>query len=230
MPGLLLKMNHNGPQGGEGARDPNRALVNGNHPNQSASGSSGAQPASASQMDQLPPEIQHIAAQYHPLSKLLSRTSQECFNKLQELLTTMAGMPVATQPSGPLTNGAGVHVATNGAGNTSQNNVAKKKHLMQFAEEQRAKFIKLLVISQWARRAPEIVKIIDLKAWADMQILELDTAVGDMGVMRLAMENARQPNPDIRTALEILSTGKASWMPDVSSVNAPRCGLSLTRT
>jgi mediator of RNA polymerase II transcription subunit 14 len=222
MPGILLKMNHNGPQGGEGTRDAtdrSRALVNGDRSvsnlNQPAASSGGVQLTSATQMDQLPPEIQHLAAQYHPLSTLLSRTSQECFNMLSEKLTAMADMPVAPQPSGPLTNGVGVHATTNGAGNTSKNNVEKKRLLMKFAEDQRAKFIKLLVISQWARRAPEIVKIIDLKAWADMQIAELDAVVSDIGVMRLAMGNARQPNPDIKTALEILSTGKASWMPDM---------------
>ncbi|KAF2176366.1 MED14-domain-containing protein [Zopfia rhizophila CBS 207.26] len=228
-------MNQNGAEGAMGAshsqnrkRSHDGKMVNGERNTPKVEGP--ADPHSANdmlpssvQMDQLPPEIQHITSEhYQPLSKLLTRISQECFNDLSELLTTMADMPVAQQPNGPLTNGVGGHTATNGAGkDASPNNVQKKLLLMKFAQDQRAKFIKLLVISEWAKKSPEVSKLIDLRAWMGEQISQMDAVVESMAHLRMALKNARQPNPDMKTALEILSSGKASWIPDLGFIEAP---------
>src|SRR4051794_7412637 len=103
MPGPLL-MDHpgNGFQDGTGAGAGGASRLNGNRSFQpSKPDTSNAltshnpvAPLSPSQMDQLPPEIPHVSAGYWSLSKLLARTSQECFNGLSELLSSMAEMPV----------------------------------------------------------------------------------------------------------------------------------------
>ncbi|OCL02626.1 MED14-domain-containing protein [Glonium stellatum] len=164
---------------------------------------------------ELPPEIRHITETYQPFSKLLTRVAQECFNSLSDLLTRMAEMPVSHQPGGLMTNGVNNHAMTNGAGNTSTNNVHKKIMMMRFADDQRTRFIKLLVLSQWGRQAEEVGKLIDVVAWTREQEECYDHAAYWLGDLKLQMAGAKISNPDIKTALEVLSTGKAPWMPDL---------------
>ncbi|KAF2129950.1 MED14-domain-containing protein [Dothidotthia symphoricarpi CBS 119687] len=160
----------------------------------------------------LPPEIAHVPVDlYHPLSTLLMRISQECYNDLSEVLQKMADMPLAQQLNGALTNGMG------------QQNVEANRHkkllLMRFAQENRAKFIKLLVLTEWGKKsAVDVAKLIDVFAWAVEQTTHMNNVDAQMEEIKKLSNHARQNNPDIRTALEILSTGKASWMPTLDYI------------
>ncbi len=167
----------------------------------------------------LPPEIQHITASFQPLSKLIERVTQECFNGLAEVINEMADMTPA-----PLVNGVSNGGLPNGTGDSTSADVAKKVRLMEFANRHRERFIKLLVLSQWSRQAEDVSKMIDLWNWYRMQIDYYDAAADWVGHLRLTTSQAKMPNPDIRTALEALSKGRVSWMPDVS-IECRKMGL-----
>lgn len=182
----------------------------------SANGMPAAGPAApagptADQMAQLPPEITHIGPEnYHPLSTLIQRVSQETYNELSEVLLQMRELK--PQSNGNLPNGLGMPTPQD-----QEINKQKKILLLRFAMDNRAKFIKLLVLTEWGKKASvDVSKLIDLFAWTNQQSWAQNQIDDKIEQMKLAMNQARQLNPDIRTALEILGTGKAEWIPDVS--------------
>ena len=163
-------------------------------------------------MGQLPPEIQHITEGYVPFSTLISRLVQETFNGLTDTINDMADIPV----SQPGQNGTLNHVNNqlNGSASTD-GNVQKKLRILNFANDKRAQFIKILILSRWARQADAISKVIDLNVWAGTRIGEYKNCVSWIGELKRMLIPLRDPNPDIKTALEVLSLGKASWLPDL---------------
>lgn len=160
-------------------------------------------------MSESPPEIERISANYMPLSRLFQRTAQDCFNDLNEMITALASLP-ATQP-------AGRNVLPNGADTASGLTVSSEKKLrwLYFANGNREKFIKLLVLLQWSRRVDEVSAIIDLVVWANNQVQFYDAACHFMGEIKKGLESAKVPSPDIETALEALTLGGSERMPDV---------------
>jgi mediator of RNA polymerase II transcription subunit 14 len=93
--------------------------------------------------------------------------------------------------------------------------VQKKMLWLAFAQEKQAQWIKAMVLTLWSRQAEQVSRAIDLKVWLDSQKWYSDTAFQELGEIKRSMEGAKLRNPDIATALEALTTGKASWMPDV---------------
>ncbi|SLM35989.1 Mediator complex, subunit Med14 [Lasallia pustulata] len=167
---------------------------------------------------QLPPEIEHITVGYQPLSKLITRLVQETFNGLTDVINELSEMQ-STQ----LNNHAGGshlnnHINGNGHSSTSQGSASKKLRLLDFAQDRRAQFIKTLVLSQWSRQAEAVGKVIDLKVWLDGQTRILDDATLWMGELKRILSSSKMPSPDLKTALEVLSTGKASWLPDLGYI------------
>lgn len=169
----------------------------------------------ANPFSQLPPEIEHITFGYLPLSKLITRLVQESFNDLTQVVNDMSAMQISQQPQQINANHLQNHVNGTIAGASSQANVQKKLRLLNFAQDRRAQFIKLLVLTQWSRQAADVSKAIDLKVWLDRQKGLYDDAGGWMGELKRNLGPAKMPNPDLKTSLEVLSTGKASWLPDV---------------
>ena len=172
-------------------------------------------------MGQLPPEIQHITEGYVPFSTLISRLVQETFNGLTDTINDMADIPVSHSGQ----NGTLNHVNNQLNGNASTDgNVQKKLRILNFANDKRAQFIKILILSRWARQADAISKVIDLNVWAGTRIGEYKNCVSWIGELKRMLIPLRDPNPDIKTALEVLSLGKASWLPDLGYL--PRETLS----
>jgi mediator of RNA polymerase II transcription subunit 14 len=237
MPGILT-MNHEpgattGPREGEIKKrtfegklvngDPHDALDTSTTNGGPSKGSSSALAVSAplvptpDQFAQLPPEIAHISRdQYHSLSTLLLRISQETYNDLSETLQSMAELPLVQQSNGIMPNGAMPH--RNGQENEDTNR-RKKLLLMKFAQDNRAKFIKLLVLTEWGKKAArDVSKLIDLFSWAREQKNYMDFVDAQIERIKLFSSAAGERNPDITTALEILSTGKAPWMPTLGYI------------
>ena len=159
---------------------------------------------------QLPPEIEHITYGYLPLSRLITRLAQDTFNGLGEVINELADMQTPQLHSTlPYANGAG-------ASQNSQISIQKKTRLWNFAQDRRAKFIKVLVLSQWSRQAEAVGKVIDLNVWMEDQKRLYDEATWWIGELKRLLGPVKMPSPDLKTALEVLSTGKASWLPDVS--------------
>jgi mediator of RNA polymerase II transcription subunit 14 len=160
---------------------------------------------------QLPPEIWNMVEGYESLGKLVGRVTQECFNDFSELVDKLASMTV-DNPSPHFANGDGVN------GSSSTLNMQKKLMLLNFANSNREKFIKLMVICQWSARVDQIKTLINLMLWSNDQTLAYEEAARQMGQLKIDLHPFKLPSPDIAHALEVLSTGRASWMPDVCAM------------
>ncbi|EFQ91560.1 hypothetical protein CFE70_009184 [Pyrenophora teres f. teres 0-1] len=163
-----------------------------------------------------PPEIEHVGdEQYNSLSALLLRISQESYNEMGAVLQKMADIPVGPTTNGSFANGL---IAANSQGNAEANK-RKKLLLLQFAQEQRAKFIKLLVLTEWGKKAAkDLTRLIDLFRWASEQAQHMEAADYKLDRIKVLSNNARENSPDIATALEVLSSGKAPWMPSLGYI------------
>lgn len=162
------------------------------------------------QISLLPPEIIHITQGYMSLKTLLARQSQKTHHNLLATINELAQMP------GPasLANGNSAHSTS--LDDNSSENINKKLRLLKFATDQHEAWTKTLVITGWSRRADDVSKIIDLKCHLDTQRQYYEEAIAHMSTLAKNLFHARLPNPDLKTAVEVLTTGKASWMPDVS--------------
>lgn len=167
------------------------------------------------QVGQLPPEIEHITFGYLPLSRIITRLAQDTFNSLNDVINDMADL-VVSQPSPNVpASYLNTHVNGNGVDDKLEANVRKKERLFDFAKDRRAQFIKILVLLDWSRQMDAISKVIDLKVWLDGQRKIYEDATLWMGELRRLLGPLRLSNPDLKTALAVLSLGKAPWLPDV---------------
>ncbi|KAL1962210.1 hypothetical protein VTN77DRAFT_9931 [Rasamsonia byssochlamydoides] len=167
--------------------------------------------ASAQEMRQPPPELPHITQGFFPYGQLVNRAVQQCWNDLSDLITELAEIQVSTQQQTPqlaLTNGKT-------SGNQSTENVQKKLRLLEFAQAKRAEFIKLLVLSQWSRQAADVSKLIDIQGFIRTRHMAYNAAIQRVADMKRDLVRAQVANPDLETALEVLSTGRVSSMPDL---------------
>lgn len=161
-------------------------------------------------LDSTPFDIPHITQGFFPFGTLVNRAVQQCWNDLSELVTELAAIQVPHEPSSaPVTNGKT-------PGNQSSENVHKKLRILDFAHAKRAEFIKLLVLSQWSRQASEVSRLIDIQGFIRTRHQAYSSAVQYVGEMKRDLVRAQVANPDLKTALEILSKGRIASLPDVS--------------
>lgn len=166
-----------------------------------------------SRMNDLPDEIVHITQGFIPLGALLTRLAQVSHNSLQETITELAKMPLPATVS----NGLSSHTQSND--DMTSENLRKKERLLNFAQDHHAKWVKALVITEWSRKTDKVSKLIDLKFHIDQQRMLFDVAVDSMVNIKRDLTYARMPSPDLKTALQTLSTGSAPWMPDVRIID-----------
>ncbi|CEL04364.1 hypothetical protein ASPCAL05494 [Aspergillus calidoustus] len=158
-----------------------------------------------------PPELEHITQGFFPFSKLVNRAVQQCWNDLSEMVAELAEIQISSQePINSL-------LSTSGKppGNQSPENVRKKLRALEFAQNKRGDFIKLLVLSQWSRQAADVSKLIDIQNFIRAQHQAYAGALQWMGDMKRDLVRAQVANPDLRTALEVLSKGEIVSMPDL---------------
>lgn len=152
------------------------------------------------------PPLIHITQGFFPYSQLVNRAVQQCYNDLCDVITELAD---ATQPQQPS--------PANGKPDPAV--IQKKIRLLEFAQIKRTEFIKLLVLSQWSRQAVDVSKLIDLQNFIRTRHLAYQTAVHRVADMKRDLVRAQVANPDLQTALEVLTTGRVSNMPEVSIDN-----------
>jgi len=165
-----------------------------------------SEPAPGHHLEQLPPEIAQVTSNYQPLSKLFERVAQECYTGLSETITSLREVRDHTHLNG----GPSINAAT-----ISPASAEKRVQWLNFADKQKDRFLKLWVMLQWSRHVGEISKTIDVFAWMNQQEAMFNNADDMMGRMKRELHPEKIPNPDIETALEILSNGQTSRMPDV---------------
>ncbi|KAE8447619.1 hypothetical protein EG329_010590 [Mollisiaceae sp. DMI_Dod_QoI] len=163
-------------------------------------------------MNQLPPEIAHITDGYMPLSLLLSRLVQQSHSGMLATVTEMAQMPL---PASVL-NGNASH--TSSTDDNSPENVAKKKRLLDFVTTTHEAWTKALVITGWSRKSEEVSKTIDIRNHTKTEEILYLESIDRLAVKRRELIPARLSNPDLRTAVPVLTTGKAHWMPDLGYI------------
>jgi mediator of RNA polymerase II transcription subunit 14 len=173
------------------------------------------EPARLNGFSQMPPEIQHITQGYLRLSRLIERSAQECWNGLADVVEKLSEIELPPQPQPPTASHGRIQPNGMTSGDQSRENLNKKDRLLSFAQDQRANFIKLLVLSQWGKNARDIQQVIDLHSWIVSQRIQYTTAADFVGFMKRDLGLAQIPNPDLRTALEVLSTQRVSSFPNL---------------
>ncbi|KAL2065137.1 hypothetical protein VTL71DRAFT_4278 [Oculimacula yallundae] len=166
-------------------------------------------------VDRLPEEIAHIAENYYPLSMLISRLAQKTHADVLSTIQELGQMPVPVSAA----NGNASHHPV--MEDSSLDNINKKLRLLNFATSSHEAWTKALVITGWSRKAEEVTRLIDVRIHLEAQKQLYTDAINVMAENKRALHNFRLPNPDLKTALEVLTTGKASWMPDLNYIIPP---------
>ncbi|KOS21115.1 Mediator of RNA polymerase II transcription subunit 14 [Escovopsis weberi] len=167
-------------------------------------------------MNDLPDEIIHITQGFVPLQLFLTRLAQVTHNSIQDKMAELAKMPVPASA----TNGNSSHAVT-APDDASAENIRKKAALLHFAHDMHSKWVKALVIMEWSRKAAKVSKLIDLKFLLDQQRIVFDAALDHAINVKRDLTYARMPSPDLKTALQTLSTGTAPYMPDLQYIEPP---------
>ncbi|KAL6714640.1 mediator complex subunit [Lecanora helva] len=162
---------------------------------------------------QLPPDIEHITFGYTPFHQLISRLVQETFNGLIDVINDLS--EVAIPASGQHAPSNHVNHFIDRTGEVSAGNLQKKLRLLNFTSDRRAQFIKILVLLRWAGQAEAVSKVIDLNVWINQRLQEYKACISWIGELKRMLGPLRDPNPDIKTALEVLSTGRHTGLSDL---------------
>ncbi|KAJ5121203.1 Mediator complex subunit Med14 [Penicillium bovifimosum] len=155
-----------------------------------------------------PFELPHITQGFFPFGTLVNRSAQECWNELSELIAELAAIHVPASGGSVITNGKP-------AVNQSSENVHKKLRILDFAHAKRAEFIKLLVLSQWSRQAADVSRLIDIQGFIRTRHQSYDAALQYVGEVKRDLVRAQVANPDLKTAVEVLSKGRVTSLPDL---------------
>ncbi|KAG9236332.1 mediator complex subunit MED14-domain-containing protein [Amylocarpus encephaloides] len=166
-------------------------------------------------MGQLPPEIVHITEGFFPISKLLGRLAQKTHNDLVKTIQDLTQMPM------PLSVADGNGPQISRADDDSKDNMDKKLRLLKFAQESHTEWTKALVMSEWSRRSEDVSKLIDINNHLYHQICKYGHTIHELSELKRGLVYARLPNPDLKTALHVLTTGTAPWMPDLMYIEPP---------
>ncbi|KAK5716666.1 mediator complex subunit [Elasticomyces elasticus] len=152
-----------------------------------------------------------------PLGKLMDRLAQQCYIDLNQTLNDMTAEDAA---------GDGLSKANGmspqGTLDTSEVSLQKKRKLLDFAHDQRDRFTKTLVLSDWSRNAEDMAKFIDLRIHLDNQRDGFVKAGNAIAATKWKSIGFKVPAPNIVGAMELLSTGTASWVPDMGYIPPKR--------
>ncbi|KAL9616076.1 MAG: hypothetical protein Q9160_009023 [Pyrenula sp. 1 TL-2023] len=169
--------------------------------------------------DQLPPELQQVTLGFLPLAKLINRSVQQCWNGFEEMINELADIQVPQQAQHHV-NGSNPRLGQPEASqsNQSEQNLLKKDKILNFAQHHRDWSIKLLVLSKWSRNVDSIRRAIDIRTFLDTQKNYINHAAQYFGYLKRDLALAQIPNPDLKTAAEVLSTGRVSRLPDLGYI------------
>lgn len=166
----------------------------------------------ANSWEQAPPEILQLIPRdnYLPMAALITRASQSCWNGLSNLVEQLASMNVPEQSSEQ------TKLLPNGLpNNQTKSNLDKKERLLNFANDQKADFIKLLVLLQWSKDVEDVSKTISINYWLMKRREAYWSAIALMAILKQESSGFQIPNPDLKTAAEVLSRGKVLDFPSL---------------
>lgn len=161
---------------------------------------------------QLPPEIEHITVGFLSLSTLTRRLTQETFNEMTEVISDMSEQSASQSINHGSASRQGL---ANGIPpkDDPQENVRKKLRMLNFAQNRRSQFIKILVLSQWSRQAEQVRKCIDLKRWFDIQRMLYVDAVAWIAHLQRLVEPTKLMNLIYKLLWKLCRSGKRHGCP-----------------
>ncbi|KAL1953574.1 hypothetical protein VTO42DRAFT_2577 [Malbranchea cinnamomea] len=155
------------------------------------------------------PDILHISHGYIPFPMLVNRTTQQCWNDLADITTELADLQLRLQgPSPTLLETSKTRFGKTGS--PSDELTHKKVRLLEFAQGKRGDFIKLLVLSNWSRRAAEVSRLVDLQAFVRARYDSYNDLLLHTASMKSDLIRAQTANPDLETSLETLLYGSVT--------------------
>ena len=155
----------------------------------------------SSRLEEVPLEVLDLVTNdlYIPVSTLLSRRVQACWNRLSSLVDELTE-----------------EVAKSSNIKSDDKAVARRKErILDFAFEQRSDFIKFLVLLDWSSRSKDFAKVASLNVWLHQQRAGFADTTIFLATLTARAIDWQKPNPDFKTAGEILSTGAIQSLPDL---------------
>ncbi|KAK3695085.1 mediator complex subunit MED14-domain-containing protein [Podospora appendiculata] len=171
-----------------------------------------------SRINDLPDEIQHITTDILPLGLLLARLAQWTHARLQDEITTLAAKSIP--PATAAVNGNSNYHFT-GAEDTSAESLEKKTYLLNSIQDIHTRWVKALVITEWSKKADQVGRLIDIRSHLASQLELFNANFWELIKVKQDLHWARLPSPDLKTALEVLTSGEVSWMPDLGYLEPP---------
>lgn len=163
-------------------------------------------------MNDLPDPIEHETQGFVSVSSLLTRLAQRSHNELVDIIRNMARIQVTKQ----LPNGNSVpSYSPNLPNDDSRENLQKKSLLLNYASKQHENWVKTFIIMDWSRKYQDISKLVDLRAHMIKQTFAYSLLRDELVRNRGLFLDAKITSPDLKTALEVLSTGSFSGFPNL---------------
>lgn len=172
-------------------------------------------------MENLPPEIVDILTNflpddvYVPMSHLINRTGQSCWQDLLKLIDDLAerSVPDPTEVMARLP--APENQIIN---DMSDLNRLKKKKLWDFAETHKRTLIKMLVLLQWSSKSQENRLTIALNKY--LQDLRGTYHITNTSLATLAdvLTSLHDAAPDFETAMQVLAAERVPGLPNLGYV------------
>lgn len=160
-----------------------------------------------------PEEVLHLVddAHYLPMATIVGRSAQNCWNSLYDLVDQLSAISIPAQSADP---GRPQSIIQH-TNNQTKLNLEKKDRILNFAADQKAIFVKLLVLLQWSKNVRDVSKTISLNFWFHEQRSAYDQVCAQLFEVKAKAAAWQTPNPDIRTAGEILSLQRAPSVSDL---------------
>lgn len=169
----------------------------------------------ANNLDLAPSEVLYLIPKdnYLPMASLISRVSQVCWNSLSNLVDQLAAIQIPEQPPEQ------AKLLPNGMpNNQTKSNLDKKERLLKFANDQKADFIKLLVLLEWSKDVEEVSKTISINYWLMRRREAYWNSIASIAALKQEASGFQIPNPDLKTAAEVLSRGRVLSFPRLGYV------------
>ncbi|KAL2435594.1 Mediator of RNA polymerase II transcription subunit 14 [Exophiala dermatitidis] len=166
-------------------------------------------------VDEAPTDILNLIPKDHylPIAALIGRAAQSCWNGLTELVEELASIQVPEQPAEQTK-----VLPNNLPNNQTRENLDNKERLLRFANDQKADFIKLLVLLQWSKNVEDVSKTISINFWLMKRRQAYWDVIASLAALKQESAGFQIPNPDLKGAAEVLSTGRMRNFPTLGYI------------
>ena len=175
----------------------------------------------ANRPDGLPMEVRQLIQHFRPFHRLIHRSVQQTWNSFSDLIDQLSEITVAPNITPPNASYAKAQINGTASGDQSHENLEKKDRLLKFQQDQRALYIKFLVLHDWFQKSRGIDQVIEISMWIHDQRTHFAQAADFIGNMKRELALWQVPNPDLKTATEVLSIGRVSALSDLGYVPVP---------